>query len=108
LARACGAHGFTAREPGELSDALRSAFAIDGPAIVDAVVAADELPNFPHLDLDVVGRVAVVKAKEALLVLTGRVIPTSRHLDSVPFGNPPAMARTRDGRSVASTIRSPA
>jgi hypothetical protein len=28
------------------------AFAIDGPAIVDCIVAADELPNIPHIELD--------------------------------------------------------
>ncbi|HTC15471.1 MAG TPA: thiamine pyrophosphate-dependent enzyme [Steroidobacteraceae bacterium] len=71
LARACGGHGFSAKKPAELKDALGAAFAIDGPAIVDAVVAADELPNLPHLDLEVVGRVAVAKAKEAVLALTG-------------------------------------
>src|SRR5208283_4608787 len=41
LARACGGHGFTARQPGELKAAVAEAFAIDGPAIVDAVVAAN-------------------------------------------------------------------
>jgi pyruvate dehydrogenase (quinone) len=50
LARACGGHGFTARQPGEVKAALAEAFAIDGPAIVDAVVVANELPNLPHLD----------------------------------------------------------
>jgi hypothetical protein len=34
-------------------------------------VAFDELPNLPHLELDVVGHVAVAKIKEALLALTG-------------------------------------
>jgi hypothetical protein len=41
LARACGGHGFTARQPGELKAALSEALAVDGPAIVDAVVVAD-------------------------------------------------------------------
>jgi pyruvate dehydrogenase (quinone) len=71
LARACGGHGFSAREPSELKAALSAAFAIDGPAIVDAVVVANELPNLPHLDLDVVGHVALAKVKEAMLGLTG-------------------------------------
>jgi pyruvate dehydrogenase (quinone) len=71
LARACGGHGFSAREPSELKAALRAAFAIDGPAIVDAVVVANELPNLPHLELDVVGHVALAKVKEAMLGLTG-------------------------------------
>jgi pyruvate dehydrogenase (quinone) len=52
LARACGGHGFTARQPGELKAAVAEAFAIDGPAIVDAVVVSNELPNLPHLDLE--------------------------------------------------------
>src|SRR3984957_11165911 len=71
LARACGGHGFTARKPNELKEAVSAAFAIEAPAIIDAVVAPDELPNLPHLDLDVVGHVAVAKVKEALLALTG-------------------------------------
>jgi pyruvate dehydrogenase (quinone) len=71
LARACGGHGFSARKPDELKEAIRAAFAIEGPVIVDAVVAADELPNLPHLDLEMVGRVAMAKAREALLALTG-------------------------------------
>ncbi len=71
LARACGGHGFSAREPTELKSALSAAFAIDGPAIVDAVVVANELPNLPHLELEVVGHVALAKVKEAMLGLTG-------------------------------------
>jgi pyruvate dehydrogenase (quinone) len=71
LARACGGQGFTARKPGELKGAIAGAFAFDGPAIVDAVVAADELPNMPHLDLGVVGQIALAKVKEAVWSLTG-------------------------------------
>jgi thiamine pyrophosphate-dependent acetolactate synthase large subunit-like protein len=41
LARACGGHGFAAKRPQDLKAALSEAFAVDGPAIVDAVVAAD-------------------------------------------------------------------
>jgi pyruvate dehydrogenase (quinone) len=72
LARACGGHGFTARQPGELKAALTEAFAIDGPAIVDAVVVSNELPNLPHLDLDMIGHFALAKIKEAILAVTGR------------------------------------
>jgi pyruvate dehydrogenase (quinone) len=71
LARACGGHGFTARKPSELKAAINEAFAVDGPAIVDAVVVANELPNLPHLDLETLGNVALAKVKEALLALTG-------------------------------------
>src|SRR6202040_3138034 len=47
LARACGGVGFKAERPGELREAIDQALKADGPAIVDCVVAADELPNVP-------------------------------------------------------------
>ena len=63
--------GFKATKPGELKGAISEAFAVDGPAIVDAVVAADELPNLPHIELETVGHYAMAKIKEALLAVTG-------------------------------------
>ncbi len=72
LARACGGHGFRATKPGELHAEINEALAADGPAIVDCVVAADEMPNFPHLDLDKIGHYALAKAREAMLAVTGR------------------------------------
>jgi pyruvate dehydrogenase (quinone) len=35
------------------------------------VVAADELPNVPHLDLETMGNFAKAKIKEAILEVTG-------------------------------------
>jgi thiamine pyrophosphate-dependent acetolactate synthase large subunit-like protein len=70
FARACGGHGFGAAKPGQLHAEVTEAFKADGPAIVDCVVAADELPNFPHLELDKIGHYAVAKMKEALLAVT--------------------------------------
>jgi hypothetical protein len=52
---------------GEINGALK----VDGPAIVDCVVTANEMPNFPHLKLDKLGNYAVAKIKEALLACTG-------------------------------------
>jgi pyruvate dehydrogenase (quinone) len=72
LARACGGHGFRATKPGELLAEINEAFQAEGPAIVDCVVPADEMPNFPHLDLDKIGHYAVAKIKEAVLAVTGR------------------------------------
>jgi len=72
LARACGGHGFKARHPDELLGAIAEAFAVDGPAIVDCVVAADELPNIPHIELDLAAHYAVAKVKEAVIAVTGR------------------------------------
>ena len=71
LARACGGHGFTAKRPGELTTALSKALGTEGPVIVDAVVAADEVPNLPHLELSMAERVGIAKLKEALAAVTG-------------------------------------
>ncbi len=71
LARACGAQGFAARKPDELKKAISDALAVDGPAIVDATVPVNELPNLPHLDLELLGEVARAKIKEAVLAVTG-------------------------------------
>lgn len=71
LARACGAQGFTAKQPGDLKKAIADALACDGPAIVDCVVAADEIPNLPHIDAAMVGNYALAKIKEAVMAVTG-------------------------------------
>jgi pyruvate dehydrogenase (quinone) len=71
FARACGGHGFKAAKPGELKDAISEALAADGPAIVDAVVVANELPNIPHLELEMAKNYALAKIKEAVLAVTG-------------------------------------
>jgi pyruvate dehydrogenase (quinone) len=71
LARAYGAVGFKAEKPNELRDAISKALNADGPAIVDCVVAADELPNLPHIDLERVENFAKAKVKETILEVTG-------------------------------------
>ncbi|HEX4078830.1 MAG TPA: thiamine pyrophosphate-binding protein [Rhizomicrobium sp.] len=71
FARACGGQGFKVTMPEELHAAVREAFACDGPAIIDAVVPANELPNMPHLDLNVVGHVALARIREAVVAVTG-------------------------------------
>jgi pyruvate dehydrogenase (quinone) len=71
LARACGGQGFKAAKPGELISAIKQGLAADGPTIIDCVVVADEMPNFPHLDLDKAGHYALAKIKEALIAVTG-------------------------------------
>ncbi|OYU90102.1 MAG: pyruvate dehydrogenase [Bradyrhizobiaceae bacterium PARB1] len=71
LARACGAQGFTAKQPGELRKAIADALACEGPVIVDCVVAADELPNLPHIDANMIGNYALAKIKEAVMSVTG-------------------------------------
>jgi len=71
FAQACGALGFAARKPDELRKVISDALAVDGPAIVDATVVANEIPNLPHLDLETLGQFARAKIKEAVLAFTG-------------------------------------
>ena len=72
LARACAGVGFKAEKPGELREAIDQALKAEGPAIVDCVVPADELPNVPHIDLEKMENFAEAKIKEAILAVTGR------------------------------------
>jgi pyruvate dehydrogenase (quinone) len=71
FARACGGVGFKADKPGELREAIDKALKAEGPAIVDCVVPADELPNVPHLELETLGNVAKAKIRETVLAVTG-------------------------------------
>jgi pyruvate dehydrogenase (quinone) len=71
LARACGAVGFKAEKPGELREAIDQALKAQGPAIVDCVVPANELPNTPHIELEKVENFAKAKIKEMILAVTG-------------------------------------
>jgi thiamine pyrophosphate-dependent acetolactate synthase large subunit-like protein len=71
LARACGGHGFRATKPGELHAEINEALQVDGPAIVDVVVAADEVPLVPHLEIEMLGHYALAKVKEAVIAVVG-------------------------------------
>jgi thiamine pyrophosphate-dependent acetolactate synthase large subunit-like protein len=71
LARACGAQGFTVRDPALLEATLIEALACPGPAIVGCGVVPDEMPNLPHVELAQVGGYAVAKIKEAIAAFTG-------------------------------------
>jgi pyruvate dehydrogenase (quinone) len=72
LANACGAQGFRATQPSELHAAIKQGLAADGPAIIDCVVVPNEMPNFPHLELDKIGRYALAKVREVMLSFCGR------------------------------------
>ena len=50
---------------------IREALKTDGPAIVDAVVVANEIPNIPDLELELPENYAMAKVKEAVLAFTG-------------------------------------
>jgi pyruvate dehydrogenase (quinone) len=49
LANACGIQGFKAEKAGDVEDALRDAFAHDGPALVDVLVHRQELSMPPTI-----------------------------------------------------------
>jgi pyruvate dehydrogenase (quinone) len=51
FAQACGGRGFKVDKPDKLRSTITEALACDGPAIVDAVVVADEMPNVPRVEL---------------------------------------------------------
>jgi Thiamine pyrophosphate enzyme, C-terminal TPP binding domain len=63
LARACGGHGYTARQPGDLKAAISEAFAVEGPAIIDAIVVPDEMPNMPHVEFEQLEHFAIAKIR---------------------------------------------
>jgi thiamine pyrophosphate-dependent acetolactate synthase large subunit-like protein len=71
FAMACGAKGFNVKEPSELESAIREALATPGPAIINAIVAANEVPNLPHLSFKTLENVGIAKIKEAINLVTG-------------------------------------
>ncbi|WP_299997546.1 ubiquinone-dependent pyruvate dehydrogenase [uncultured Cedecea sp.] len=52
IASACGIKSFRVEQPEQLNDALEQAFAFDGPALVDVVVAKEELAMPPEIKLE--------------------------------------------------------
>jgi pyruvate dehydrogenase (quinone) len=71
LAQACGGKGVRITAPSDLQAGIRTALETEGPVIVDCVVAGDEIPNFPHLELDKIGNYAIAKVKETMLAIMG-------------------------------------
>ncbi len=64
LAKACGAEGFTVRQPDQIGAAVDAFLAAPGPAILHAHVAADELPVLPHIDWGMAAKYGLAKFKE--------------------------------------------
>jgi pyruvate dehydrogenase (quinone) len=72
FARACGGHGFRAARPQDLRAVIEQALKIDGPVIIDCAVVPNELPNFPHIEVEQVKHYVVAKIKEAVLSFVDR------------------------------------
>jgi pyruvate dehydrogenase (quinone) len=85
IARAAGAHGRRVEEPGELSDALREAFAHPGPALVDVVTDSNALSMPPHVTRQQLTGFALATSKIILGGGVGRMIHLARsNLRNVP------------------------
>ena len=52
VARAVGLHGVRVEDPGELDDALRAAFAHDGPAVIEVMTVRQELSIPPKITVE--------------------------------------------------------
>jgi pyruvate dehydrogenase (quinone)/pyruvate oxidase len=66
FARACGASGFTVRDPALLEASVRELLAADGPAILHAFVDPAEIPAMPHIGIEQAWRFGIAKVKEML------------------------------------------
>ena len=64
FARACGATGFSVRDPAELGATIRSFLAEPGPTILHAFVDPAELPAMPHVSIGQAWRFGIAKIKE--------------------------------------------
>lgn len=66
FARACGAQGFTARDPSQLVATVQAFLAAPGPAILHAFVDPDEIPAMPHIDVGQAWKFGIAKMKETI------------------------------------------
>ena len=66
VARACGLHGVRVEDPAELDDAVREAFAHDGPVLLDVVTNPEEIALPPKATVDQAWGFAIAKAQETL------------------------------------------
>jgi pyruvate dehydrogenase (quinone)/pyruvate oxidase len=69
FARACGAEGFTVRDPKDLDATIASFLTAPGPAILHAMVDPAEVPTMPHVHIDQAWKFGIAKAKEVLASL---------------------------------------
>lgn len=71
FARACGAQGFSVRDPAELDGTIHDFLAVPGPALLHAVVDPAEIPTMPHIDIGQAWKFGIAKVREAWAHLTG-------------------------------------
>lgn len=78
IARAAGAHGVRVEKPAEVRDALREAFAHDGPALVDVVTDPDALSIPPKITAGQVTGFALSASRTVLAGGVGRMVHLAR------------------------------
>jgi len=71
FARACGAEGFTVRNPALLDQTIREFLAAPGPAVLHAVIDPNEIPAMPHIHASEVWKFGIAKVREAWAKATG-------------------------------------
>ncbi|GAA4623751.1 pyruvate dehydrogenase [Actinoallomurus vinaceus] len=85
VATAAGAHGIRVERPGEVREALREAFAHDGPALVDVVTDPGALAVPPKITLEQVTGFALSASRTVLTGGVGRMIHLARaNLRNIP------------------------
>ncbi|MFI6931892.1 pyruvate dehydrogenase [Streptomyces sp. NPDC050287] len=85
IATAAGARGIRVEKPGEVRDALREAFAHDGPALVDIVTDPNSLAIPPKITAEQVTGFALSASRAVLTGGVGRMIHLARtNLRNVP------------------------
>jgi pyruvate dehydrogenase (quinone) len=78
VARAAGVHGIRVDRPGQLADALREAFAHDGPALVDVATERHELAVPPKVTVEQATGFALWAARSVLSGDGGTVLDVAR------------------------------
>jgi pyruvate dehydrogenase (quinone) len=85
IARAAGAHSVRVEDPSDVRDALREAFAHDGPALVDLVTDPNALAVPPHITGEQLVGFATTTSKLVLTGGVGRMIQLARaNLRNIP------------------------
>ncbi|NUP53502.1 MAG: pyruvate dehydrogenase [Catenulispora sp.] len=85
IARAAGAHGIRVEQPGQVREALREAFAHDGPALVDVVTDPAALAIPPKITAEQVTGFALSASRTVLSGGVGRMVRLARaNLRNIP------------------------
>ncbi|AKN73104.1 pyruvate dehydrogenase [Streptomyces sp. PBH53] len=85
IATAAGARGIRVEQPGQVRDALREAFAHDGPALVDVVTDPAALAVPPKITAEQLGGFALSASRTVLSGGVGRMIHLARaNLRNIP------------------------